>query len=122
MMSIAQVFAVNTYSQNTRLNLSLKNVSTKTALQQIEDNSRFYFIYDATVVDVEKKVSIESRNELITKILDELFEGTNIIYKINNRQIALTAESLSSVNQQPKSISGKVSDSSGTSLPGVSVW
>lgn len=122
-MSIAQVFAVNTYSQSTRLSLNMKNVSAKTVLQQIEDKSQFYFIYDATVIDVDKKVSIESENELVTKILDELFKGSNVIYKINNRQIALTTtnESLSSVGQQIIKVSGKVTDSSGASLPGVSV-
>jgi TonB-linked SusC/RagA family outer membrane protein len=120
-MSIAQVFAVNSYSQSTRLSLIMKNVSAKTVLSQIEDKSQFYFIYDATVVDVEKKVSIESENELITSILDELFEGTNIIYKITNRQIALTAESSSSEILQQKTVSGKVTDSSGLPLPGVSI-
>ena len=120
-MSVTQIFAANTYSQNTRLSVNLKNVATKTVLSQIEDKSKFYFIYDATVVDVERKISIESENELITFILDKLFEGTNIIYKINDRQIALTTESISSVIQQQKSISGKVTDSSGGPLPGVSV-
>jgi len=99
----------------------MKNVSSKTVLSKIEDKSQFYFIYDATVVDVEKKVSIESENESITKILDHLFEGTNIIYKINNRQIALTTESISLVVQQQKSVSGKVTDSTGASLPGLTV-
>src|SRR5665648_921678 len=78
-LSIAQVLATNSYSQNTRLSLSLKNVTAKTVLSQIEDQSQFFFIYDATVVDVERKVSVESTNELITTILDELFEGTNVI-------------------------------------------
>lgn len=121
-MSIVQVLAINTYSQTNRLSLSLKNVSAKTVLQQIEDKSQFFFIYDATVVDVEKKVSIELTDESIAKILDELFEGTNIIYRINNRQIALTTEASLSVNdQQQRSVSGKVIDSSGLGLPGVSV-
>jgi TonB-linked SusC/RagA family outer membrane protein len=120
-MSVAQIFAANTYSQNTRLSVNLKNVATKTVLSQIEDKSQFYFIYDATVVDVEKKISIESENELITNILDKLFEGTNVVFKINDRQIALTTESISSVVQQQKSISGKVTDSSGVPLPGVTV-
>lgn len=120
-MSVVQVFAVNTYSQTTRLSLNLKNVSAKTVLQQIEDKSQFYFIYDATVVDVEKKVSIELQDESITKILNELFEGTNITYKITNRQIALTTESLSSFGQQIQKVSGKVSDSSGAPLVGVTV-
>lgn len=120
-MSVVQVFAINTYSQTTRLSLNLKNVAAKTVLSNIEDKSQFYFIYDATVVDVEKRVSIESENELITEILDELFEGTNVVYKITNRQIALSAESLSSVGQQTLKVSGKVTDSSGAPLPGVSV-
>jgi len=120
-MSIAQIFAKSTYSQNNRISLNLKNVSVKTVLQQIEDNSQFFFIYDATVVDVEKKVSIELKDESIPTVLDELFEGTNVIYKINNRQIALSNKTAFSGEQQPKSISGKVTDSSGASLPGVSV-
>lgn len=119
--SVTQILAANSYSQGTRLSLNLKNVSAKTVLSQIEDKSQFYFIYDATVIDVEKKVSIELKDEPITKILDELFEGTNVIYKINNRQIALTTETNSSVSQQPRAISGRVTDSSGAPLPGVTV-
>jgi TonB-linked SusC/RagA family outer membrane protein len=120
-MSIVQVFAKNTYSQNTRLSLTLNNVSVKTVLQQIENRSPFYFIYDATVVDVERKVSLELTDEPLSKILDKLFEETNVIYKIDNRQIVLTAGSLPSVTQQPKSVLGKVTDSGGEPLPGVSV-
>lgn len=120
-LSIAQVFAVNTYSQSTRISLDLKNVSTKTVLQQIETKSQFYFIYDATVVNVERKVSIKIANKPITKILDDLFAGTRVIYRINNRQVALTTEASSSAAQQDKTVSGRVTDSSGSPLPGVSV-
>ncbi len=121
-MSIAQVLAVTSYSQTTRLSLNLKNVSAKTVLQQIEDQTQFYFIYDATVVDVEKKVSISSDNKTIAEILNQLFEGTGVVYKINNRQIALTAESSVLTSQQPKlQVIGKVTDSSGMPLPGTSV-
>jgi len=119
--SITQILAANSYSQSTRLSLNLKNVSTKTVLSQIEDKSEFYFIYDATVVDVEKKVSIELKDEPISKVLDELFEGTDVIYKINNRQIALTSEYSATGSQQQKTVSGRVTDSSGALLPGVTV-
>lgn len=120
-MSIAQVFAVNTYSQNTRLSLNLKNVSAKTVLSQIEDKTEFYFIYDATVVDVEKNVSINSENQLVTEILDQIFQGDNIIYKIKDRQIALSTNTINVGNQQQKSVSGKVADSSGAPMPGATV-
>ncbi|WP_159523589.1 TonB-dependent receptor [Sunxiuqinia indica] len=119
--SIVQVFAVNTYSQSTRMSLNLENVSIKSVLKQIEDQSDYYFIYDATVVDVEKKISIESENKSIPEILDKIFAGSDVIYKINNRQIAITTNKINFTSQQPKSVSGNVTDDSGKPLPGVTV-
>ncbi len=122
MLGISQVFAMNTYSQNTKLSLDLRNASIKDVLKQIEDQSDYYFIYDATVVDVNKKVSIESKNKLVQEILDEIFRGKDIIYRIKDRQIALTTSSLTLYNQQQRlSVSGRVTDSSGAPVPGVSV-
>jgi TonB-dependent starch-binding outer membrane protein SusC len=120
-VSIMQVLATNAYSQDARLSLNMKNVSAKTVLQQIEDKTQYFFIYDASVVDVEKRVNIDVENQSIEKILDKLFEGTNVVYKINNRQIALSTDLPSSTAQQQRSVSGKVSDSFGAPLPGVTV-
>ena len=122
LITMNQVFAGKTYSQNARLSLHLKNASTKNILRQIEDITDFYFIYDASVVDVERKASIEATDETITGILDALFAGSNVEYKINNRQIALTVGSFTPVvSQQQKTVSGKVTDPSGAPLPGVSI-
>lgn len=122
MITITQVIAGKTFSQNVRISLNLKNVSTKNILQQIEDNTDFYFIYDASIVDVERKASIEAIDETITDILDVLFAGSNVEYKVNNRQIALTVGSFTpAISQQQKSFSGKVTDTSGVPLPGVSI-
>lgn len=120
-VSVAQAFAVTTYSQSTRLGLNMKNSSVKVILGQIEDQSEFYFIYDATVVDVERKTSIKSKEGLILKILDEIFKGTEVIYKVSGRQIALAVSKPILVLQQQKSITGTVTDDSGQPLPGVTV-
>ncbi len=121
LISVTQAFATSIYSQNTRLTLNLKNTSVKQILGQIEDNSEFYFIYDATVVDVERKASLESKNELITEVLDEFFKGLNVGYKINDRQIALTTLVSSGGTQEQKTVTGKVVDLKGLPLPGVTV-
>ncbi|MFV0591714.1 MAG: STN domain-containing protein, partial [Draconibacterium sp.] len=107
LLSIGQILATNTYSQTTRLSLDLKNTSVKDLLEKIEDQSEFYFIYDATVVDVDREVNVKFTNQLIPSILDEVFKESGIVYKITDRQIALTVEN--PVNtEQAKSISGKV--------------
>jgi TonB-linked SusC/RagA family outer membrane protein len=120
-MSVVQIFAATTYSQETRLSLNLKNTSIRNVLEQIENRTEFYFIYNAKAIDVDKKVSVEFENKSISEILDKLFEGTNVMYKIDKRQIALSTNSVINNIQQNISISGKVTDSSGSPLPGVTV-
>lgn len=120
-VSAVQISAATTYSQETRLSLSLKNTSIRSALEQIEDQTDFYFIYNAKAVDVDKKVNVVFDNKSIAEILDKLFEGTSAVYKIDRRQIAISTNPAITGVQQNKSVSGKVTDSSGVPLPGVTV-
>ena len=119
---VSQAMAIGTYSQNTRLNLNMTNVSVRSVLGEIEDQSEFYFMYEAHKVDVERKVSVSVKNRLVAEILDEIFDNTDIVYKINNRQIALTNAVLEELEiQQNRTVSGKVTGSGGEPLPGVTV-
>ena len=121
LICIGQTFAVDLYSQNKRLSLNMTNVPIKSVLEAIEDQSEFFFMYEVHNVDVEKKVNVSADNKTVPGILNDIFADTNITYKITNRQIALTAESLYSVGQQILTVSGKVTDTSGAPLVGVTV-
>lgn len=116
-----QTFAIPGYSQNTRLSLNLSNVSIQSVLSTIEDRTEFFFMYEAHNVDVDQNVSISVEDRSVPEILNKLFAGTTIIYKINDRQIALSTEYLASVGQQILKVSGRITDSSGFPLPGVTV-
>ncbi|MGQ7870942.1 SusC/RagA family TonB-linked outer membrane protein [Sunxiuqinia sp. sy24] len=119
-LSVMQLYAVGSYSQSTRMSLNLRNVPIKQVLKEIEDQSEFYFIYDATVVDVEKVVSVNAKNRLVPEILDDVFENADVEYKIANRQIAISASNPDRSSQK-HAVSGKVTDSSAEPLPGVTV-
>ena len=121
LICITQTFAVGGYSQNTRLSLNMTNATIKSVLIAIENQTDFYFIYEANSVDVNRKVTVSAENETIQQILDNLFTNTDISYKIDDRRIALTRIALSGVVQQQKTVSGKVTDSNGQPLPGVTV-
>lgn len=121
LVSVVQIFATNAYSQQTRVSLDMKNSSIRSILEQIENQTDFYFIYNAKAIDVEKVVSIEVEDKSIPEILDKIFEGTNVIYKIDKRQIAITTNLDRNLAQQSLTISGRVLDSSGSPLPGVTV-
>jgi TonB-linked SusC/RagA family outer membrane protein len=118
--AVSQVFATDLYSQSTRLSLDMKNTEIKDVLQVIESRTPFFFMYNAAQVDVTNKVNIQCENMSVPEILDVLFRDTNVAFDINNRQIALTVVESSS-SQQARKVSGRVTDSSGSPLPGVTI-
>jgi TonB-linked SusC/RagA family outer membrane protein len=118
-VGITQAFALDTYAQMTRLSLNFENETIIKILDKIENQSEFYFMFDVTVVDVYQRKSINCENQSVTKILDAIFEDTGITYKIADRQIALSSTKVKS--SQQRTTSGKVTDTKGQSLPGVTV-
>ena len=120
-------FASVTYSQSTRLTFESKNATIESVFKQIESLSEFKFAYNSTKLDVEKIISLKVDNQTINAILDKILGAADLQYKIVDRYIIITDENagennlLENIGQQQRSISGKVTDSNGGSLPGVSV-
>src|SRR5665648_383863 len=125
LFSVVCVFANETYSQSKKINLNMKNVLVKEVLSAIEDQSEFKFMYSGKVIDVYREVAIKEENSQIEDALKSLFAGTDVNYTIKDRIIVLSSTEILNnellASQQQKSVSGKVTDSSGASLPGVSV-
>ena len=122
LLLVAQTFATVTYSQQTRLTLKMQGAKVIDVLGKIEDESRFYFLFNQKLVDVERRVDVDVKNESVEKILNGIFGNTNVSYVVKDRQIVLTtATPEMGVSQRQKSISGKVTDSTGAPLPGVSI-
>ena len=125
LISVVCVFASETYSQLKKLNLNMKNATVKEVLSAIENQSEFRFMYSRKVIDVNREVAIKEENSKIEDALKSLFAGTDVEYTIKDRIIVLSSSALinneQSSSQQQKSVSGKVTDSSGSPLPGVSV-
>ena len=111
-------------AQAGKLDLKVKNVSIFEVFEEIEDNSEYRFFYDNDQVDLRKRVSINTIQEEISTILKELFKGTDLTYQVKDRLILVQSKNADSkiiISNQQKSVSGKVIDSSGEPLPGVTV-
>jgi TonB-linked SusC/RagA family outer membrane protein len=111
------------YSQSTKLSLDFQNARVVDVLEAIENQSEFRFAYSAEYIDMNRKVSIEVKGKSIEQTLPLLFEGAGVKYSINDRHIMLFRADMeqNSIHQPGKFVSGKVTDSTGSSLPGVSV-
>jgi TonB-linked SusC/RagA family outer membrane protein len=111
------------YAQSTRLSVELKNSSIESVLNYIEANTEYSFMYDNKNVDVYREVNISVKDQTVETILNQLF-GDEMKYRMVGNHIIITpknepAESVSS--QQPRAVSGRVTDTSGAPMPGVTI-
>lgn len=124
----AQGWATKSYSQKAVLDLNMKNVTIVDVLEEVENQTDYYFLFNYEQVHSDKKISVRLTNSKIDDVLDYVLKGTGLKYLIKDRQIIISTDEmeenrseLSFYNQQIRSISGKVTDSSGSPLPGVTV-
>lgn len=112
------------YSNATKLTLNLKNSTVETILSKIEGQSEFRFVYNEKEIDVNRKVDISFKDERIENILNMLFKGTEASFTVFDRQIIISSENRKMITidmLQSKKITGKVTDTQGDAIPGVSV-
>lgn len=121
-LGLMQIFATESYSQNAKLSLKLDNTKLEDALKTIEDNTDYFFLYNRGLIDIEQVVSLDVYNQDVSVVLNQLLAGTNISYKIVNRQIILSGvENTVRNSQQTLSVTGRVVGVDGAPLPGVTI-
>lgn len=124
-LSISSVLAADTYAQSTILTLQMNNKPIKEVFNYIEKNSEFVFVYLDNVIDSRKVVDVNLHNQPITVILDELFKGTDLTYKIDNRQILVKRKEAKESSflsvQQTIDITGVVKDDVGEPVIGANI-
>jgi len=113
--------AVNSYSQTARINLNLKNANIVDIFREIERTSEFGFFFKSEEMNLEKRQSVKVSDATIDEVLKKVLDD-NYSYRILDKNIVVTKGNLEVIQaQQGKKVTGKVTDKSGVSLPGVSV-
>jgi TonB-linked SusC/RagA family outer membrane protein len=121
--TVLQVFAAETYSQDTKLSLDLGDATVEQVLKEIENNSEFYFLFNQDLVDVSRKVQGSYQDQQIDEILASVFESTDVDFYVMDRQIILSPrEYLAGVKpMQPRAITGTITDANGDPIIGATV-
>lgn len=131
-LSLVRIQA-STYSQNTKLTLNVNNTSVEQLFNKIESVSEYRFLFESSLIDLDRKVSLNVEKKKITEILEKVFKGTDIAYTINDRQILLVKKKeqvipivtntvvKSVVDQDVISVSGVVKDENNMPMPGLGV-
>ena len=106
----SMAFAAKGYSQSVRVTLNVNNSSLQKVLDEIEKQAEFHFFYNNKQVDISRNVTIKSNQKEISQVLNQLFAGTNIGYKILENSIILSPkqilETTAAQQQTTKKIKG----------------
>ena len=81
-LSVGLLRATSTYGQITSLTLEARNETVQQVLDKIEAQSEFSFFYNNKQVNVDRLVSINTKNQNVFSILNKLFDGTDVTYKV----------------------------------------
>ncbi|TKG89587.1 SusC/RagA family TonB-linked outer membrane protein [Puteibacter caeruleilacunae] len=110
------------WSQN-KMDVAIKNQSLLQLFTQVEKNSKYRFFYSNDEVDVHQKVTVEVKDKTIGYILTEAFSDLPYSFKEvkDNMILVELNKSIGTSVKQQRSVSGKVADNNGESLPGVTV-
>lgn len=117
------IFAFSVQGLKAQITFNASNKTIKQVIEIIEKKGDYNFFYSDKLTGLNRPVSLSANNEKIEKVLDRLFKGTDIAYQIaSDKQIVLSVKSKPAATPvASKRISGKVTDSKGEPLVGVSV-
>ena len=115
-------YASDGYAQKTSITLKANDCTIEEVLHKIELESGFGFFVNSKNLDLKRKVSVSVSNKNIFQVLEQVFKGVGIEYKVLDNKIVLAAKE-KDVAQQRKErlIAGTVKDKNGEPLIGVSI-
>jgi len=121
---ITCLLQVSASTKAQKISLSEKNASLETIIRKIRSQTSYYFIGNTALIRKANPININVRDVSIEDALNRCFLNQPLAYSIVDKTVVIktrTLLSLSEMMRQKLSIKGKVTDESGTSLPGASV-
>lgn len=127
---IGMAYATESYSQSIKLNIEVSNQTVQNVLDEIEKRSEFRFFYNNSQVNTSRKVTIKSGNKDVFTLLEALFAGTNVTYKILDKSIILSPKEVhdkvvsivsTTPQQVEKKLTGMVTDIKGEAIIGANL-
>lgn len=115
----------NVFSQHTKFDIAMKNVTVSEVLCYLEEISKYRFVYDSDAIDRMQRVDVEMKGTKLETVLESIFvksgfsfvieDGVVIIREAGKKQIT------AGILPQSRKITGRVRDHGGNPLPGVTV-
>ena len=113
--------ASNLYSQQKKMDISMKNASLVDVFRYIRQNSDYTFVYDSDAVKQMKTISLDMKNVAIEEILEQCFKGSPFVYLIEGNLVIIKEQKEEQKQVKGIRVKGFVFDTKKQPMPGVTV-
>lgn len=116
--------SANVYSQQSKVSLSLENVTIEEIIETVKQQTGVNFLYNSALFQNANKVSVSVRKERLDIVLQSVLEQQGFVFDFENDVVVIRKSSDLPAAPQKKdkrTVKGVVKDKDGATLPGVSV-
>ena len=85
------LFPSGVFAQEGNVSIHIKNGTVKTFMKQVEQQTRYTFVYRNHVLNDQTKVTISCTKKPISEALSQVFTPLNISYSFTNNTIVLVS-------------------------------
>ena len=110
--------SATTQSNSMKVSLNLKSASVKEFFDAVKAQTGLNFIYNTEQVKSMSRITIQSKGQPITEVLDKVLANTGYTYEIEGNIVTIVYKQS---KEKKKIITGVVVDEGGEPLPGVTV-
>lgn len=112
------------FSECTNSQFEKQNASLEEILWELKEKTQLVFMYSDEDIASVKGIDIDMKNTQVDAILNKCLEGTDLKYVRENNAIVIrrSRQSENVPQVRMRKISGKVTDTSGDPLPGVTIF
>ena len=111
-----------TYAQNMKVNLECKDVLLSEVMEILKEQTKLDFFYSNKELDVNKKVSISAKEEMLESVLRKIL-GDGYRFRVEDNIVIIrpVKDDEKKASQETVTVKGVIRDTKGQPLPGVTV-
>lgn len=122
-------YGLSVRASDSKVSIDANGAALEKVLKSIEQQTNYRFIYSKETINVSVPVTLNVKDEALTKVLDKLFANHDIVYVIDKKQIVLNKKTATHSHPSKQQVSkgniikivGTVTDTKGEPLIGASV-
>ena len=119
---VGTAFATESYSQVIKVTVVADKISTGKVINEIEKQTDYLFVYNVNEVNLQRTIQVNAENKSVAEVLNKVFEGTNIYYAMEGKNIMLMSRTKENqAANQTNKVTGVVKDTNGETIIGANV-